>query len=257
MRKIKAYLIQFGTSFLVRIFYLVLRNQEIQHLIWKSANTRPHTPEMFYASLPNSVDEECYKLATRQSAEYVLEHMNHLEAIQQPLDVLSFCVQQVSCEGLFLEFGVYCGLTINHIASLVPEKEIHGFDSFRGLPEKWNGAKKGTFDIQGKLPPVKENVRLHVGWFEETLSSFKESFPENIAFIHIDSDLYSSAHTILFTLKEQIQKGTIIVFDEYYNYPGWRKHEYLAFKEFIEETKYKYEYIAFCGRGFSVGVRIL
>jgi hypothetical protein len=80
------------------------------------------------------------------------------------------------------------------------------------------------------LPSVSKNVLLHVGYFEETLPSFNNKFSDDAAFIHIDSDLYSSAHTVLFSLKERIKKGTIIVSDEYFNYPGWQNHEYLAFQ---------------------------
>ena len=28
----------------------------------------------------------------------------------------------------------------------------------------------------------------------------------------------------------------MIVFDEYFNYPGWRGHEFKAFQEFVAET---------------------
>ncbi len=85
----------------------------------------------------------------------------------------------------------------------------------------------------------------------------KNKLSDDAAFLHINSDLYSSAHTVLFSLKERIKKGTIIVSDEYFNYPGWQNHEYLAYQEFIGETGLQYEYIAFCSKGFSVAVRIL
>ena len=58
------------------------------------------------------------------------------------------------------------------------------------------------------------------GYFLEKASSF----------LHIDSDLYSSARTVLFLLHEQIVSGTIIEFDEYFNYPNWKQHEYKAFQ---------------------------
>jgi hypothetical protein len=52
---------------------------------------------------------------------------------------------------------------------------VHGFDSFRGLPEDWagrDGMKKGTFDVNGRKPTVPDNVVLHPGWFNETLPKF-------------------------------------------------------------------------------------
>lgn len=41
-----------------------------------------------------------------------------------------------------------------------------------------------------------------------------------------------------------LQEGTIIVFDEFFNYPNWRKHEFKAFSEFIEKTKIGFKYIS-------------
>ena len=50
---------------------------------------------------------------------------------------------------------------------------MHGFDSFRGLPEKWtDGYEERLFSRDGILPDVPGNVELHVGWFEDTLSVF-------------------------------------------------------------------------------------
>ena len=45
---------------------------------------------------------------------------------------------------------------------------------------------------------------------------------------------------------------TIIVFDEFYNYPGWKHHEYKAFTEFLgEHPEFKSEYV---GGGGKVSV---
>jgi hypothetical protein len=33
-------------------------------------------------------------------------------------------------KGLILEFGMFRGITINQLAGIFPEREIHGFDSF-------------------------------------------------------------------------------------------------------------------------------
>ncbi len=42
----------------------------------------------------------------------------------------------------------------------------------------------------------------------------------------------------------RIRKGTVLVFDEYLNYPGWREHEFRAFQEFVAETGRAYEYLS-------------
>ncbi len=61
--------------------------------------------------------------------------------------------------------------------------------------------------------------------------------------MHIDSDLYSSAKTIFDCLGDRVAPGTVIMFDEFYNYTGYQAHEYKAFKEFVEERNVKYEWI--------------
>jgi hypothetical protein len=46
------------------------------------------------------------------------------------------------------------------------------------------------------------------------------------------------------------------VLDEYFNYPGWKEHEYRAFKEYINASGHAYEYIGMDSSHQQVGVRI-
>jgi hypothetical protein len=79
-------------------------------------------------------------------------------------------------------------------------------------------------------------VRLHPGWFEGSIPAWLESNPGPVAFIHVDCDLYRSTQTIFMLLAERIVPGTIILFDEYFNYPNWEQHEFRAFQEFVPTT---------------------
>jgi hypothetical protein len=36
--------------------------------------------------------------------------------------------------------------------------------------------------------------------------------------------------------------GTVIHFDEYYNYPNWREHEYKAWQELVQAHGIEYRY---------------
>ncbi len=165
-------------------------------------------------------------------------------------------------DGLIMEFGVRNGYSISFIANILSHEEVHGFDSFEGLPEEWSSktAKpnepRGGLSRGGHLPAVPKNVRLHKGWFENTLPLFLRSYPDkNSSLIHIDSDIYSSAKTVLFLLAKTIIPGTIIIFDEYYNYSGWEDHEFKAFQEFVKEYALTYEYISYTHE--QVSIRIL
>ena len=145
---------------------------------------------------------------------------------------------------LICEFGVCDGHTINHIADRV-SCLVHGFDSFKGLPEAWRpGFDAGHFARQG-VPEVRPNVRLHVGWFEATLPAWLDANAGQIALLHIDSDLYSSARTVLETLRGRIGLGTVIVFDEFFNYRGFEAHEFRAWHEFLETTGAQAEGVAY------------
>jgi hypothetical protein len=158
--------------------------------------------------------------------------------------------------GLVLEFGVYSGKTINHLASVDPGK-VFGFDGFEGLPEDWRPDIPRTAFKRDGLPCVSENVELIVGWFEETLPSFVKAHPEPVSFLHVDCDVYSSTKTIFHYLEKRILSGTIIVFDEYFNYVGWRNHEFKAFAEFVLASGLSYRYIGAVPAHQQVGVVIL
>jgi hypothetical protein len=161
--------------------------------------------------------------------------------------------------GLHLEFGVYKGDSINHFAEASPDVTWYGFDSFEGLPEAWTlGAKAGAFGIGGRLPPVRGNVRLTKGFFEQTLPGFvAQHHGGTIALLHVDCDLYSSTVTILDNLAGMIVPGTIILFDELINYHGWEEGEFKAFMEFVAARNLAFEYVAYNRNGGQVAVRIL
>ncbi len=169
---------------------------------------------------------------------------------------LKYSLSLVKNKGLFLEFGVYSGETINIISSTYKDEKVYGFDSFNGLPENWNGwSLEKSFFKRANLPNVNSNVELVVGWFDESLPSFLELHNEDVAFLHVDCDIYSSAKYVLEALKNRIKPGTIIVFDEYFNFPNWQNHEYKAFMEFIQDTNLEYEYVS-VGRD-QVTIRII
>lgn len=179
--------------------------------------------------------ETAFLKAAMESADLYERHMLTTPAFATDLDLLSHAVRQAPQHGLILEFGVASGRTITHLASL-SSAIVYGFDSFEGLPESWRTEfSKGTF--AGDDPAVPGNVTLVKGWFEETLPAFLSTHGGPLSLLHVDCDLYSSTKTIFNLLVERIVPGTVIVFDEYWNYPGWRQHEYRAFEEFKETTK--------------------
>jgi Macrocin-O-methyltransferase (TylF) len=197
---------------------------------------------------------EMKRLALQESVQYAQKHMRTAVGMESSREVLSSALQQATAPGYYLEFGVYKGGTIGFIAKQVGTTQIvHGFDSFRGLQEAWSG-DGFSFDLQGRLPNVPGNVILHPGFFADTLPVWMEQNPGPVAFVHVDSDLYEPARCVFEHLQERIVAGTIIVFDEYFNYPNWQAHEFRAFAELVDRCQIQYEYLAYAR--FQVAVKI-
>ena len=198
------------------------------------------------AYMHDNLNKYLARLVAMQAAEFIASNMSKVKAFGDYGDYLRYVLAQVNISfGQYLEFGVYKGSSINFISATFPDKIIYGFDSFEGLPEDWRyDLRKGGFSVEGNLPKVNANVRLVKGWFNETLPKFVKIHPEPCAFIHVDCDLYSSTKTIFSELKNQIVSGTVIAFDEYFNYVGWQESEHKAFMELVEENNLEFEYIA-------------
>jgi hypothetical protein len=206
---------------------------------------------------PMEIEQMAYMIATYESAKFFMHKMPLAENHVDKTSLLYYAISQAKMDGMVLEFGVAGGKTITRIAGAV-KQTVFGFDSFEGLPEDWTHfQRQGRFSTSGEFPPnLPDNVALVKGWFNESLPVFVDNHPDDIKFLHIDCDLYSSAKTVLCSLANQIKPGTVILFDEYFNYPGWQEHEFKAFNEFIEEYNVSFEYIGFASQHFSVAVVI-
>ncbi len=139
------------------------------------------------------------------------------------------------------ELGVELGRSAFFLSTYLPKDgKFFLFDSFEGLPEDWVVSDKRTRpkEIWACATPTFEDPRLIVveGWFEDTLPHAAMTGP--LGLLHIDSDLYSSAKTILERLNDQIVPGTVILFDELWGYPNWAEGEYKALMEWGREFTY-------------------
>jgi hypothetical protein len=196
-------------------------------LIFLVVAIRCKTVEMFDSQLLDKSSQEAF----------ILSLMEQLAALKFDKPSLEYVL---GTEGLFdkfgviLEFGVHTGRTLGMIADRCPNAVIVGFDSFEGLPETWRqGFDKGAFDMNASIPDVPHNVAIYKGWFEHTAKRFKQLLQtQHISLVHIDCDLYSSTKCILDTFNENIRDGTVVVFDELINYPGFDEHEIRALYEF-------------------------
>jgi hypothetical protein len=190
-----------------------------------------------------------------ETAEFVECELSQVNSSPDPESLLKESLKAVTLPGLCLEFGVYRGKTINIIAGQI-QGPVYGFDSFEGLPDYWRDTfDQGAFAVPD-LPQVNANVKLIKGWFSETLPGFLKEHPEKFSFVHVDCDLYGSTVSVFTLGEDRFQENTVIVFDEYFNYPGWKQGEYRAFMEFLSRTDFTFEYLGYCRMSEQVAVRL-
>ncbi len=150
-------------------------------------------------------------------------------------------------DGLYVEFGVAGGDGCRLFGEVLKPHglTLTGFDSFEGLEEDWTGIQSGreagAFTQGGDLPKVPDNVTLTKGWVQDTLPGYmKENKGKPFSFLHMDMDTYTPTAYAMGATKRHLRKGTVILFDELYGYPGWRHHEYKALMETLSEDDYRY-----------------
>lgn len=199
--------------------------------------------------------------AAMGSADYFSQHLYSKPVFDSSDDLIRHCLGLLGPQvRLPLEFGVFSGRSINLIAEIVgPEVTVWGFDSFEGLPEAWRSEFQQGHFARADLPEVRDNVRLVKGWFNETLPGFRRDVVGQglTNFIHMDCDLYSSTRTVFEELEPHITPDAIVVFDEFFNYPGWEQHEIKALEEFVARTGRRFEFIGSVPIHQQVAIRFL
>lgn len=211
-----------------------------------------HLEQQVRRDLTHAMDVD----AARTSGQFVLDHMPKAPAFWSPQDTLRHGLSKVTAPGLALEFGVATGSTLQIVAEELKDRhEVYGFDVFSGLPHTWRtGFPAGEF-AQESLPDV-PGAELIPGLFENTLPGFLAEHTAPVSFLHLDADLYSSTVTVLDLVEHRLVPGTVIVFDEFFNYPGWQNHEHRAWREFVDRTGIRFDYLGYTADHEQVIVRV-
>lgn len=192
--------------------------------------------------------------AARESADFIKKHL-HAALIFRGSNpkwrFWPYILSRARLDGYFLEFGVFKGESLSFFAAQRPDCVFYGFDSFEGNPEDWHGSPspQGFYNLEGGELPCSDtaNVRLVKGWFTDTLPDFIASHLEQKAFcsfVHMDSNIYSSSMYVARMLAPYFTTGTVIVYDDFLNYPGYKQHEFKAFFEVLDPL-FEYDFIAF------------
>ena len=179
---------------------------------------------------------ESLSIESFKSAPIVLESAQHLRA----------AYTAAPNHGYALEFGVFKGKSIRNLALANKSDRFVGFDSFEGLPEPWVRSHESTYEkghfAVPRLPAVPPNVELVKGFFDQSVVPWLQENTGDVAFVHIDCDLYGGAKYVLDAVSERLLDGAVIVFDEladWYEsgvYPNWRDGEWLALNDWLAES---------------------
>ena len=173
-------------------------------------------------------------------------------------------------EGYYFEFGCHGANTMKmawkHTAHLHRWTFV-GFDSFEGLPEIGREDHQ-TIWAKGKLATTEEEFIRKVtsagmprdrlmtvkGFYDDSLTDDlrKRLKPQMAAMVYIDCDLYRSTVPVLEFVKDFLQPGTVIVFDDWFCFRGdpmrgeqraWAefraRYPSLRFTEFVETSEAK------------------
>lgn len=140
------------------------------------------------------------------------------------LDRLYMVMQfaQLAPIGDFYEFGVYTG-GVTDLLSLICKQHVHAYDTFEGI----KGANEHDLMDDGEYNggisyfDFNFNVKLHEGDVRET---FTDTVPQ-LAFAHIDMDVYEPTAHVLPIVYKSLMVGGYIVLDDYglWMTPGVKK----------------------------------
>ena len=166
-------------------------------------------------------------------------------------DVLSIAAQKTRIiKGNAMEFGVFQGVTLKHIARAISEgRQVIGFDTFEGLPDDWgNLLEKGTFATEVPSLIDYPNATLQIGRIEDTLPIYFKKKRTPITLLHIDCPYYEINMFILEHVLPLMPSQSIIVFDEFYGYPSFEMHEYRAWSETCDRFNLEILPVAYSSR---------
>jgi hypothetical protein len=168
---------------------------------------------------------------------------------------LDYCLSNSSKsqDYLFMELGVFTGNTFNCIRSSLPNNiKLYGFDTFTGLPEDWmiNDRDilyaKGTFSLD-YVPNNTYNTEFIVGNIEDTIEQFLKTNNKKISFVHFDMDLYRPTFFALKQMHSYFLNGAVLVFDDFYNLPGWENYSFKALLDYVNLYNIEFEPLSTVG----------
>ena len=138
--------------------------------------------------------------------------------------------------GDLAEVGVYAGRSARLIREVSPNKALHLFDTFEGLPKPTSMDNSTWHEhmLAIDLASVKkylanyQNINFYLGTFPETAKPIED---RTFSFVHFDVDLHQSTLECLKFFYPRMVKRGIMISHDYSNLAGVKK----AFDEFFKD----------------------
>ncbi len=179
--------------------------------------------------------------AAAESAAFAHEKLPVAPSFPHPDETLRPSAGLVAVPGCALEFGVGGGHTLRLMVDALPDRRVVGFDVFTGRPE----ACPPVFRL-GHSPrrscPMFRVPSWWSGCSRMWLPGFLAENQGPVAFLHLDADLYSATKRVLDLIGPRLVTGSVVLFDEYFNYPGWQDGEHRAWIEYVDTTGLTFHY---------------
>lgn len=116
-------------------------------------------------------------------------------------------------------------MSVRHRSRLLrnPDSQLHGFDSFEGLPAGWIVRRSaGYFSTEGDLPEIGDEPDTFIkGGLRIPCRATYGPRVSTAVGVNMDADLYTSAATALAAAEDHLVPGSFVSFDEF----NQRDHE--------------------------------
>lgn len=163
--------------------------------------------------------------------EQIMQNINYTLVDRTRCYILYQLARQTSqIPGEVAEVGVYKGGTAKLLAKTLPQRQVHLFDTFSGMPRTnatIDAHAEGDF-ADTSLPDVQDhlrdcpNVHFYQGLFPLTAGPVEGA---KFSLVHVDADIYESVRACCHFFYPRMESDSVMVFDDYGfpSCPGARK----------------------------------
>lgn len=141
-----------------------------------------------------------------------------LQSLEESRNLYRIAARTSRLPGDAAEVGVFRGGSARLIVAALPQRRLHLFDTFRGLPQSDAAAdgvlERGRF-ASSRISVVEflagMNIEIHAGMFSQTKRDVSVC---QFNFVHLDADLHATtAEAVAFFYPRMVPGGLILVHD--------------------------------------------